>query len=315
MSWSNLKVLGCLLLTIIMILLPIRKLKNQPLLALGIAIFFASFSVVSNAFFNVGTSMAERFVYIPSLGIILAIVTLLYPYIHKITEGRHVIKRAMVLPLLIVLGLASYATVDRNKAWESNYTLYATDAPTVPNSARIHLYYGIELITQFNKTKDRATLEKAIAEISESARINPKFHHAHYNLAVAYEKAENYDAAITSYSNVLLIQPQHIKTNLNLGLLYGRIKNDLDKSIYYFSRLQNSTYRRVDLYDNLGIAYGMKGDLNSAKAILLEGIKYNPNSGKLYLNLGITCDNMGDREQAQQYFGTAFKLDPSLKKN
>jgi len=315
MSWSNLKVIGSLLLTIGMIVLPIWKLKEQPLLALGITIFFASFSVVSNMFFNVGTSMAERFVYIPSLGIIIAIVSLVYPYIHKVKDGRHSIPRGMALPLIIVLSLASVATWERNKAWKSNYTLYAADALTVPNSARIHLYFGIELISEFNKTKDRATLQKAIAEISESARINPKFHHAHYNLAVAHEKAEDYDAAIVSYNNVLLVQPQHIKTNLNLGLLYGRIKNDLDKSIFYFSKLRNSSYRRVDLYDNLGIAYGMKGDLQRAKAILLEGIHYNPNAGKLYFNLGITCDNMGDRELAQQYYATAFKLNPALKRN
>ena len=315
MAWGNLKVIGSLLLAIAMVVLPIRKIKRQPLLALGILIFFASFSVVSNVFFNVGTSMAERFVYIPSLGVCLALVVLVYPYVHVVKEGRHALKKVMAIPLLAVLGLASYGTVERNKAWESNYTLYETDVATVPKSARIHLYYGIELITKFNKSRDRATLQKAIAEISQSAKINPRFHHAHYNLAVAHEKAEDYDAAAISYKNVLLIQPQHIKANLNLGLLYGRRKHDLDQAIAYFSNLRHSSYHRVDLYENLGIAYGMKGDLSKAKEVLLEGIQYNPRSAKLYLNLAITCANMGENELAETYFDTAFNLDPSLENN
>jgi len=83
----------------------------------------------------------------------------------------------------------------------------------------------------------------------------------------------------------------------------------------YFAKLRNSSYRRVALYDNLGIAYGMKGDLDLAKEVLLEGISFNPNSGKLYLNLGITCDRMGEAALAKQYYETAFKLDPSLRRN
>jgi Tfp pilus assembly protein PilF len=79
--------------------------------------------------------------------------------------------------------------------------------------------------------------------------------------------------------------------------------------------LRNSSYHRVDLYDNLGIAYGMKGDLSKAKEVLLEGIQYNPRSAKLYLNLAITCRNMGENELAETYFDTAFKLDPSLEEN
>jgi len=311
MSWGNVKVLGSLVLALGMVVLPMTRIKRQPLLFLGMLIFFASFSVVSNVFFNVGTSMAERFIYIPSLGICLALVVLAYPYVHVVRDGRHALRKAMVIPLVAVLALSSYGTVERNKAWENNYTLYETDAATVPNSARIHLYYGIELIAKFNKTKDRATLQKAIVEISASARINPLFHNAHYNLGEAYEKAEDYDAAVISYKNVLSIEPKHIQANLNLGLLYARIKNDLDQSILYFSNLRHSSYHGVDLYENLGIAYGMKGDLAQSREILLEGVKHNPNSAKLFLNLGITCRNMGESELADTYFSRAFKLDPS----
>ena len=323
----DMKAIASIIITISLLVLAVIRFRDKPMISFGILFFFITFSIVSNAVFNVGTSMAERFIYLPSLGICIAIASFIYPYLFRKGEGRDKITTIWVLPLIGILLLSSYKTIARNNVWKNNFELYKTDVGIVPNSARIHLYYGIELITKYNQTKDLEYLNKAIDEIRWSARINPDFHHAHYNLAVAYEKAaktsiennrlgegaHNYNAALDSYLQVLRIQPKHIKSNLNLGLLYGKVKKDFDKSIFYFSKLINTTYNAEHLYDNLGIAYGMKGDLENAKRTFLQGIKFNPQSAKLYFNLAITCDNMGDKEFAKQYYAKAFELNPALK--
>ncbi|HIA36615.1 MAG TPA: DUF1736 domain-containing protein [Flavobacteriales bacterium] len=323
----DMKAIASIIITISLLVLAVIRFRDKPMISFGILFFFITFSIVSNAVFNVGTSMAERFIYLPSLGICIAIASFIYPYLFRKGEGRDKITTIWVLPLIGILLLSSYKTIARNNVWKNNFELYKTDVGNVPNSARIHLYYGIELITKYNQTKDLEYLNKAIDEIRWSARINPDFHHAHYNLAVAYEKAaktsiennrlgegaHNYNAALDSYLQVLRIQPKHIKSNLNLGLLYGKVKKDFDKSIFYFSKLINTTYNAEHLYDNLGIAYGMKGDLENAKRTFLQGIKFNPQSAKLYFNLAITCDNMGDKEFAKQYYAKAFELNPALK--
>lgn len=324
---TDMKAIVSIIITISLLVLAVIRFKDKPMISFGILFFFITFSIVSNAIFNVGTSMAERFIYLPSLGLFIAIASFIYPYLFRKGEGIDKIKTIWVLPLIGILLLSSYKTIARNNVWKNNFELYKIDVENVPNSARIHLYYGIELITKYNQTKDLKYLNKAIGEIRWSVRINPDFHHAHYNLAVAYEKAaktalennhleegaHNYNAALNSYLQVLRIQPKHIKSNLNLGLLYGKVNKDFDKAIFYFSKLINTTYNAEHLYDNLGIAYGMKGDLENAKTTFLQGIKFNPQSAKLYFNLAITCDNMGDKEFAKQYYAKAFELNPALK--
>ena len=197
-------------------------LKKSPI-TYSILFFVFTFSIVSNVLFNVGVSMAERFIFLPSLGFCMLIGLLL----GKLSDLQYA-KSKLIIGFLLpfVLLMFSFKTISRNGVWENNFTLYEEDVNNVPNSARIHLYYGIELITKYNKTNNLKYLNKAIDEILLSVNINPHFHHAHYNLAVAYEKANDFDNAILSYKNVLELQPRHIKSNLNLGLLLGKVKND-----------------------------------------------------------------------------------------
>jgi len=324
----DVKAILSIILTSVLLFFSITRIKDTPLVSFGILFFFISFSIVSNAVFNIGTSMAERFIYLPSLGLFIAFAAFIYPFIIQKDDGKSKVKKILIAPLIVIFLLCSYKTIARNKVWKNNYELYKEDVKNVPNSARIHLYYGIELLAKYSQNDNQKFLNEAIGEFKLSTKINPNFHHAHYNLAVAFEKAaksarvnnnlkevsRNFNEALISYKEALRIQPKHIKSNLNLGLLYGKEMKDLDKSIFYFSKLLNSTYTKEHLYDNLGIAYGIKGDLENAKRIFLRGIELNPMSAKLYFNLAITCDNMDDGELAREYYSIAFELDPKLKK-
>ena len=311
-GWGSVKALFSGILTLGVLGYATRVFRKKSLLVFGILFFFITFSIVSNAIFNVGTSMADRFMYLPSLGFCMSIAAIL-ALLFKIKSDETIsFKFTWVVPMVVVILAGSYKTIARNRIWENNFELYKEDVKNAPNSARIHLYYGIELIGKYGRTGVSKYIDLAIKEISLSAKINPDFHHAHYNLAVAYEKAERFDDAIACYLNTLALQSNHIKSNLNIGLLYGKIKSDYNSAIFYFGKLLNSTYHTVPLYDNLGIAYAMKGDLGKALETFKKGIEYNPNSAKLHLNLAITLDNLGRKDDSKSYYDRAFALDPSL---
>lgn len=307
---SDYKAIGSILFIVSILFYAFVGLNNKTRISYSILFFVLTFSIVSNVLFNVGVSMAERFVFLPSLGFCMLIGLLS----GKLSDMKFTKSKLLVGILLsFVLLTYSYKTIARNSVWKNNFTLYQEDVKHVPNSARIHLYYGIELITKYNKTNDNKILDKAINEILISIKINPLFHHAHYNLAVAYEKAKDFDNAILAYKSVLELQPRHIKSNLNLGLLLGKVKNDFDGAIYHFTSLLNTTYTNAQLFDNLGIAYAMKGDFISASDIFQKGLLYHPKNAKLHFNLGLTYSRLGDETKSKQLFEKAFELDPSLK--
>ena len=126
--------------------------------------------------------------------------------------------------------------------------------------------------------------------------------------------ANDIENAILAYKKVLKLQPRHIKSNLNLGLILGKVKNDFDGAIFHFNKLMNTTYTKPHLFDNLGIAYAMKGDFVSASEIFSKGLSYHPNNAKLHFNLGLTYSKLGDEISSKKYFERAFELNPNLRK-
>jgi Tfp pilus assembly protein PilF len=292
----------------------IIKAKKRSVIAYGIFFFFITFSIVSNLFFNVGTSMAERFIYMPSVGfsIVAGVIIARVTGFSKLGQFPNRFKVGVCI--LIIAFPLSYKTIARNKVWENNFVLYEEDVNNAPNSARIHLYYGIELIGRYNKTNQIEILHQAKEEIKKAIQINPDFYHAHYNLAVAHEKDGEIDAAIQSHKRVLEIKPQHIKSTLGLGLLYGKVKKEYALSVIYFNLLMNSNYREANLFDNLGVAHAMLGNFTSAAVSFEKGVSYHPNNARLHFNLAITYNNLGLKEKAEKHYEQAFSIDPGLQK-
>jgi hypothetical protein len=139
----------------------------------------------------------------------------------------------------------------------------------------------------------------------------------HQNLSVmaeSVEKPENVDKLIKFYEEKIL--PMGANNALDydaLGVMYGKKKNDLDKSIFYFEKAIQIDPKNIGSMQDMGIAYGMKGNLEKALELNQKVLLLDPNNGKAALNIAITYQNMGNKEKADLYFQKAFTLDPSLK--
>ncbi|MCX6250443.1 MAG: DUF1736 domain-containing protein [Bacteroidetes bacterium] len=305
-NWADWRAIVATLVFIGLILYSFWRFRTRSLVIFGILLFFITFSIVSNIFFTIGTSMGERFLYMPSLGFCILIGGII-----KIK-----MRRGIMVFLLLCIVIGSFILVfQRNKDWKDNYTLMKTDVLTARNSARAHLYYGIELRNKFNETHDTTLLGQSIIEIKHSSLIAPAFHHALYNLGLAYMDVKLYDSAIWAFNKALELQPLHILSQNGLAISYLIGKGDIQNGIKHYEILVND-YHQTDptYYDNFGIAYGMKNDFSKALQIFESGIEKNPGFAKLYLDAGITCDNLGDHEKAKIYYENAFRLDPKLKK-
>jgi len=313
-NWTNLKAIFSFLIFAGMSIYALINIRKRSILAYGILFYLITFSIVSNVVFNIGAPMGERFIYLSSLGFCLCLSVLLAKLLKVNTGDRFNYNIKWLIPLLLIVSTASYATVARNRVWKNNLTLYETDVKTAPNSARTHMYYGVILINRSGKQPKSDMLNTAIDELRKAVEINPKFYHAYYNLGVAYQQKSDHDAAIACFNKVLEMQPLHIKSHYCLGISYGKGKGELDKAIYYLEKAMSFNYKRPECYDNLGIAYAMKGEYDRAIAVFEEGIQKYPENAKLYMNLGITYANTNDTESADQYYQKAFALDPSLRK-
>ncbi len=282
--------------------------------AFGILFFLITFSIVSNFFFNIGAPMGERFSYLPSIGFCLAGGAFLSHILKINLLEKFRYKFKFLIPLMLIIPLGSFATIQRNKAWKDNFTLYKTDLKIIPGSARAQLFYGIELLNTYYKSKNKNELHQAIDAMEKACLINPRFYHAFYNLGLAYQANDDHAKAVKAFEKVLEIEPKHINSQYYLGMSYGKGFNNFDKAIEFIEKGLKYGYNGTDGYVNLGISYAMKGDLQNALKSFEKGITLYPSNPNLYLNMGITYDNLGEKEKGKIFYEKAFALDPSLRK-
>jgi protein O-mannosyl-transferase len=314
-NWSNPLALLSLVIHLGALIYAVINLRKQKLISYSILVYFATFSIVSNLVFNIGTSMAERFAYMPTFGFCILLAYGILKLLKVDLTGNEKPKPLAIGIIAVILLVAATQTLPRNKDWTDNYTLYKADVNKVPNSARARLYYGIECIGQYQKTNNVNDINEAITQIKKSTEINPDFHFAWHNLGVAYQNINKWTESIDCYEHVLKLQPLNEQALYGLGLAYGKGLNQPDKAIPYFKKLLFEVKAtKPDYYEGLGLCYAVKGDFNNALDYFNQGIKANPEVGKLYYNSAITYANKGVKDSSDLFFQKAFELDPSLKK-
>jgi tetratricopeptide (TPR) repeat protein len=108
----------------------------------GIAFALLTFSVVSNLLVPIGTVMAERLLYLPSLGFCLAAAAGLHWLARRIQASPQGASRVFVALTALLVALHGARAIDRSLDWRSENGLYLHDLEVSPRSAKIQSNAG-----------------------------------------------------------------------------------------------------------------------------------------------------------------------------
>jgi tetratricopeptide (TPR) repeat protein len=125
----------------------------------------------------------------------------------------------------------------------------------------------------------------------------------------SYEVKE-YDNAILYYQKVIELNPSSSPAYNNLGSAYGS-KGNLDKAIQSYEKAIELDPNYSVAYYNLGNDYSSEGDLDKAIQSYEKAIELNPNYSKAYNNLGIAYGTQGNPDKAIPLFDKAIELNPN----
>ncbi|MCP4229298.1 MAG: tetratricopeptide repeat protein [bacterium] len=129
-----------------------------------------------------------------------------YQYIIK---KKETLKAPLLAALIIVICLYSYATIDRNRIWSSEKTIWADTIEKAPDNKYAHNNLGI-LVTWEGDIKRGITLfRRALA-------IDPMHHPARNNLGAALAKSGRIKEAAEEFSLVLKYDPTNPDARRNL---------------------------------------------------------------------------------------------------
>ncbi len=229
--------------TIIIIGLIVLIFKSNRIFSFGILWILITLLPVLNIV-PANYVLAERYLYLPSLGFCMVVAWLLGSLIAK---RRLLGITILTLILLVYCGL----TIRRNFDWRDNYTLWAKTVKQNPRSLPAHNNLGIIYIRN-------GIYNKALAEFNKVLEINPDDLWAMNNIGIIYVKLERYENAINVFKKILVKNPNDARAHYNLGIIYMRIGIPQESLFEYKKTIKIDPYFR-EAYKGLFMIYKKLG--------------------------------------------------------
>jgi tetratricopeptide (TPR) repeat protein len=130
--------------------------------------FLAGFALIvflptSNLLFAIGTIRADRFLYLPAVGLLGCVVMAVY-----VLGSR--MRSPVVAPAILLVMTAGFAarTWARNAEWRDELTLWSADVQTSPRSFKLH---RLMATTMFAADPSHANIDRVVEEIDKSLAI------------------------------------------------------------------------------------------------------------------------------------------------
>ncbi|MBI3509364.1 MAG: glycosyltransferase family 39 protein [Bacteroidetes bacterium] len=262
-----------------------KKFKSEPVISFGIIFYFITFALTSNVLILVGATMADRFLFVPSIGSSIALVYLLMKFMKA--DKNILLSSKIIYFLLPVCIIYSWRTFSRSQDWETEAKLFTADAEVSPGSGRVRQNYGIVLMNAAFAIKDKNDpqrkdmLDRSYVELTTAAKIDTSDFRSLLCLGqVEYNRGHYKESAAWS-------------------------KNNID-----FFHVRKYEPNDLTVYSNLCDAYMMYQRYDSAAWACAGGLKANPKNDYLSTNLGEAYLNMRDTLKAIAQFENSVKLNP-----
>lgn len=131
-----------------------------------------------------------------------------------------------------------------------------------------------------------------------------------YMLARAYESKNKPDSALIVLFEILSTDSLFFNAHSKLGEIYGKVYNDIDKSLLHLHKAYEITPDDPSNLENLGIAYGIKRDFTRSLFFFEAALTENPEKPELYLNIAQTYAMMGRNDKAEEFKVKAQNVNP-----
>jgi tetratricopeptide (TPR) repeat protein len=240
--------------------------RKIPVVTWGILFFLLMLLPVSNFLFAAGFLKAERILYIPSIGLLVAIAGLI---VKLIESGKGRISGLVLLgcALLFYTGRTWIRTGD----WKNNYSLALATLKTSPDSPRFNNMMGLELRAQKNDDQAMVYFEKAV-------KSNPHHVSALVNLGMEYAYFKRTAEAVTILEKAISIDPNTAMAYVNLMSVYRTLGN-YDKNLEVAKKALERFPEFAPVLWNAANAYHLKQDMRAADSLRAKANAIDPSIG------------------------------------
>jgi len=244
--------------------LAVATARRRPYLLAGWLWYVVALLPVSGVMQVGGQGMADRFTYIPLIGVFVMIVwgfadlAAHRPWLRPWLAGA-------AATALVACGVVAHRQVGY---WQNSETLWRHALDVTTDNYRAHNALGSVLSLQ-GKT------DEAMAHFREAARLEPAYADAHTNLGAELAKAGRIDEAIAEYLVALRAAPGLALAHNDLGLAYAR-QNRPDDALRECLEAVRLAPDNPDFRYNAAVLLEAYGDRQAAIAQLQAALGIDP---------------------------------------
>jgi tetratricopeptide (TPR) repeat protein len=247
-------------------------------------------------------SMADRYTYLPSIGISIAVAW----GAARLADGRR--RRNIVLGIstALLLILLTLCTRTQVTYWENNLALFGHATKVTRDNCIVHDCYGNALLEDGRPDEAAFHFQKAL-------RINPRYTETYDGLARVFVEQGEFDEAIAVCKKRLRIGQPEADIYHRLGQAYYR-KGDYGSAVQSFKESLRLKPDSVPIHRNLIRALVRMGNPDVVITHLTEAIRLNPNIATTHFNLASALKSKGRTEKAITHFREALRIKPNWEK-
>jgi Flp pilus assembly protein TadD len=259
-AWSGWQIAGAATLVAGAAAAAIVTRRRAPWIAAGLAWFAIALAPVVGLFQAGGQGMADRFTYVPAIGLVVALVWSL----HETARARAA-RAALAGAAVVVVGTLAVGAERQATYWRTSEALLAHTLAVTADNWRMESALGSVLANSGRETEAYERFAHALA-------IEPRDPVAHYGLGLTLDQLGRADEAIVHYREAVRIDPGYWRAHNNIGVFLLH-HGDVDGALHHLSEAVRLNPNAADATQNLRGALGLAGFPDSNTDGYLQGLR------------------------------------------
>jgi Tfp pilus assembly protein PilF len=292
------QVAGALIVLIAVTVFSVREMRRRPHLIVGWLWYLGTLVPVIELVQAGSFSHADRYTYIPLIGIFIMVAFSL----DEVRRAGTVPKRAATAAAILAVAALTAAAMHQTAYWKSDETLFRHALEVTPDNAfsRNNLGWGLY------GDKKR---EEAFDQIQQAIRLDPQYSLAIENLALMLNDAGRHEEALARHREALAINPKYARARTNLKITLKQL-GKLDAVEAEYNGLVRKEAKSLDDFCRLGALAMTLGDPNGAFDAFAKALQADPNGKKVNLAIADVLVDEKRFDDALQYYEKALRADP-----
>jgi len=276
----------------------VRKAREMPFLLVGWLWYLGTLVPVIGIIQVGSQSMADRYTYLPLVGLFLAAAW----GAKSLVEKRPLLKPVVIACVIVALAGLPIPSRVQVETWKNSVTLFEQALRMTEVNPLAHHNIGAYYL-------ERNECQKAVPHFLMALEAKKDYPYALSNLGVCTSRGNDPERALRLFDKAIRIEPRFTKARIDRAIYLMRLGR-LEEAGMDFLEILKMKPDHEAAHTNLGLIFVQQGKLGDAEAHLREALRVNPRNAEALNNLGLVRMKQGQADEAVASFLKARDFAP-----